>query len=545
MRVEDGLPADSIRIKLKDRCWGKVQQGFDKPYTLHDPCSNTGLGKPTGGSRHTGNTLCMLDADGDGDNDILNGNLSFSDIQFLNNGKAQGTSGVDSILTQDTTWNGYYKSQWPSAFSMDIDDDGKKDVIITPHGEGTSENYKTITLYKNTGTISSPVFTHQSDTFLVDKTIDIGSSSRPFFYDYDKDGKPDLLIGSDGYFQAGLLRSRLSYYRNTSSIGNPSFEFQTEDLANFSALQLKGASPAVGDLDGDGKDDLVLGQADGTITFYTNTAASNSVQPVWSNPVTQVDDINSIPIDAGQYAAPVIYDIDLDGKPDLLVGNLLGFIVYYRNVTTTPGQVQLEKITTQLGDVKVNPETSFVGYCTPYIGKMDNTNITYIVSGSLTGRIYRFTGFQGGDTTATYPMIDSMYSWISNVGVRTAPAIADIDGDGKYEMVIGNQYGGMFLYKQWVNASVQNTNTTTGGSLDARIYPNPASNHLDVSWDAGYTNKDVEIALINTVGQTLLKAKVNGRSTHRFELSELPPGVYLCVVRSGDKRTAVSLSVIK
>ena len=118
MRVEDGLPADSIRIKLRDRCWGKVYQGFDKPYMLHNSCSNAGLSKETGGSRHTGNTLCMFDADGDGDNDVLNGNLSFSDIQFLNNGKAQGTSGLDSILTQDTSWKQYSKAQWPSALIL-------------------------------------------------------------------------------------------------------------------------------------------------------------------------------------------------------------------------------------------------------------------------------------------------------------------------------------------------------------------------------------------------------------------------------------------
>ena len=545
MRVEDGLPADSIRIKLRDRCWGKVYQGFDKPYMLHNSCSNAGLSKETGGSRHTGNTLCMFDADGDGDNDVLNGNLSFSDIQFLNNGKAQGTSGLDSILTQDTSWKQYSKAQWPSAFSLDIDDDGDKDVLITPHGEGTSENYKTISLYRNTGTTSSPVFTYQSDTFLADKIIDVGTSSRPFFYDYDKDGKPDLLIGSDGYFQSGLLRSKLSYYRNTSPTGNPSFDFQTDDLVNFNALQLKGSSPAAGDLDGDGKDDLVLGQADGTLTFYTNTAVSNTVQPIWANPVTQIEDINQVKIDVGQYAAPVIYDIDIDGKPDLLIGSHTGYLVYYRNITTTPGLLQLERINSQLGGVKTDPQTFFTGYCTPYIGKMDNTNTTYIVSGSTSGRIYRFTGFQGGDTTIQYPMIDSMYSWISNVGVRTAPAIADIDGDGKYEMLIGNQYGGLFLYRQWVNASVNNNATIAAGNLNVKIYPNPASEYFDVAWDAGYTNKEVEVRLINSLGQSLSRASVRGQSSYRLDVSTLPAGVYHCIVSSGELRVGLSVSVIK
>jgi hypothetical protein len=544
MRVEDGLPADSIRIKLRDRCWGKVYQGFIKPYTLNDPCSNDGLSKPAGGERHTGNTLCMFDANGDGDADILNGNLSFSDIQFLNNGKAQSTNGIDSILSQDTSWQSYNLSQWPSAFSLDIDQDGKKDILITPHGDGISENYKTIALYRNTGTVSSPVFTYQSDTFLVDKTIDVGTTSRPFFYDYDRDGKPDLLVGSEGYFESGVLRSKIAYYRNTSTLNNPSFDFQTNDLLGFSSLQLKGSSPAAGDLDGDGKDDLVLGQADGTLTMYSNTAASNTVQPIWANPVIKIQDINSTIIDIGSAAAPVIYDIDLDGRPDLLVGTLVGYLVYYRNVTTIPGQLQLERVNGRLGQVKADPQVPYLGYCTPYIGKMDNTSIDYIVTGSATGSIYRFTGFQTGDTTITYPMTDSVYSWINGVGIRSAPAIADVDGNGMYEMVIGNQFGGLFLFRQWVNASVNNT-ASSSAVFNASIYPNPATDHIDISWSSITNDKDVDILLINTTGQKILRYSVSGTNTYRINISELPAGIYHCILTNGNSLYTATISILR
>ena len=544
MRVEDGLPADSIRIKLRDRCWGKVSQGFAKPYTLNDPCSNGGLGKQTGSDRHTGNTLCVFDHDGDGDADILNGNLSFSDIQFLNNGKAQGTSGRDSIISQDTSWQLAYKAQWPAAFNLDIDQDGNKDILITPHADGTSENYKTISLFRNTGTTTSPVFTYQSDTFLVDKTIDVGTASHPFFYDYDRDGKADLFIGSEGYYQSGLLRSKIAYYKNTSTIGNPSFDFQTNDLLNFSGLSLKGSSPAAGDLDGDGKDDLVLGQADGTLTMYTNIAVSNAVQPIWANPVIKIQDINLQIIDVGQAAAPVIYDIDQDGKKDLLIGTMLGYLVYYRNITTIPGQMQLEKINAQLGGVKADPQVSFLGYCTPYIGKMDNTNIDYIVTGSANGFIQRFTGFQGGDTTIQYPITDTMYSFISNIGIRTAPAIADIDGDGMYDMVIGNEFGGLTLYSQWVNAAVNNT-SSNAGAFNVTVYPNPAKDHLDISWIGWYNKQEVNITLINTVGQKVSQQTIKGSDRTQLNVAELAPGIYFCIVSSGSARQTRPISITR
>lgn len=541
MRVEDGLPADSIRIKLRDRCWGKAFQGIYRAYDLDNSCSNAGLAKETEGA-HTGNTLCAVDIDGDGDADLLNGNLSFNDIQLLVNGKAQSTNGIDSFIAQDTLWQFYNNPTWPSAFNLDIDDDGDKDILISPHADGFSDNYKTIALYRNTGTVNSPIFTFQSDTFLVDKTIDVGTASRPLFYDYDKDGKPDLFVGSDGYFQNGVLRSRISYYRNTSTVGSPSFDFQTDDFINFSSLTLRGSSPAIGDLDGDGKDDLVLGQTNGQLTMYTNTAASNTVQPVWANPVVSIEDKDGFLIDVGQSAAPVIYDIDQDGRPDLLIGNLTGYLVYYRNVTTTPGVLQLEFVNNQLGGVKADPQVSFIGYCTPYIGVMDNTGIEYIMTGSESGRIYRYTGFQSGNTAAQYPMIDSAYSWISYVGVRTAPAIADIDGDGMYDMAIGNEFGGLFLYYQWVNASVDDTRANA--IVDLNVYPNPASNYIDISWNT-LVKGEVTITLLNTVGQKIHATRVSGRNNMRVDIKDLPAGIYFCTVSSGSLRSSRTISVIR
>lgn len=542
MRIEEGLPADSIRIKLKDRCWGKVFQGIQRTYILNDPCDNGGLLRSSGGGeRHTGNTLCMIDIDGDGDNDVLNGNLSYADIQLLVNGKTQNTNGIDTIISQDTTWKNYHTSVWPAAFNLDIDQDGDNDILITPHGDFTSDNYKTISLYRNTGTNSSPVFTFQSDTFLVDKTIDVGSTSRPVFYDYDRDGKPDLLVGSEGYFQNGLLRSRLSYYRNTSTLGNPSFEFVTDDLVNFSVENLRGSSPAVGDLDEDGKDDLVLGQQNGTLTMYKNTAISNLVEPIWANPQTNIKDENNITIDIGQSAAPVIYDIDQDDRPDLLIGTMLGYLVYYKNVTTIPGQMKLQLVNSQLGGVKADPSSSFIGYCTPYIGKMDNTGIEYIVSGSESGHIYRFTGFQSGDTTVPYPMIDSVYSYISSAGVRSAPAIADVDGDGMYEMVVGNLFGGLFLFKQWVNASVNNV--AAASALDVSIYPNPAKNYIDITLNG--PPAQAEIILLNSIGQKAMTSYMIGTGNTRLDISALPSGIYFCIVSSGSQRQTRPVSIIK
>src|SRR5690606_38523305 len=100
----------------------------------------------------------------------------------------------------------------------------------------------------------------------------------------------------------------------------------------------------------------------------------------------------------GNFAAPFIYDIDKDGKKDLIIGCQLGYLYYYKNTNTSAGTLSLQKITDKLGNVKANPKSLFSGFSVPYIGKMDNTGTEYLVLGSDIGDLFRFDGFQSGNT---------------------------------------------------------------------------------------------------------------------------------------------------
>lgn len=546
-QVEDGLPADSIRIKLVDKCWGKIKQGVYRTHVMPFSCSNFGL-RPTGGERDGNNAICIFDADGDADYDLLDGNNMYSDLQFFRNAKVQTGYPVDTMTYQDTLWQGCVMPQYPSAFYIDADQDGKRDIVVTPHAKGISENYKTIQLFRNTGTIGSPVYTYQNDTFLVDETIDVGTGSYPMLYDYDKDGKPDLLVGSDGYFQSGVLRSRIAYFRNTSSgPGNPSFEFVSYNLLQMDTANLKGSAIATGDLNNDGKDDLVVGQTDGTLTLYTNTAGSNTVQPVWSSPQTKIKDISNVIIDVGTYAAPFIYDVDHDGKPDLVIGTMLGYFVYYQNVSTVPNQVKLKKVNLRLGDIKTDPQISYKGYSTPFIGKIDDSGIDYILSGSSTGIMYRFggAGFLAGDTTATYDMLDSIHYYTKGMGVRTAPTVADIDGDGYYDMVVGTETGGLLMYRQLFLLSGGNSPVSIREDK-VKLYPNPASNTLFVQWNEGFASGQVDVSITNTIGQTVMARSFAATHTSvQLDISSLSAGVYFCITRSGDKQSVNTISIVR
>jgi hypothetical protein len=565
MQVEAGLPPDSIRVELRDKCWGKISQGGARTHNMHYTCDNSNLlynvgqrpanesdenGQRSAGNERDGNNaICIFRADNDGDFDLLDGNNSFPDLQFFRNGKEQNSWPVDTMTFQDTVWQNAYLQQYPSAFYLDADQDGNMDIMVTPHLEGGSNNYKNVQFFRNTGTTANPAYVFQNDSFLVNQMIDVGSNAFPMLYDYDRDGKPDLIVGSGGYFQSGALRSKLAYYRNTSTgPGSPSFNFETYNLLQLDTMTLpvpiKGSAPTAGDINGDGKDDLVLGESDGTLTFYANTAADNTVQPIWSNPVRRLRDANNVVMDAGADATPFIYDMDHDGRKDIVVGTMLGYFVYYQNIGTVPGEVKFKKVNSQLGHVKVDPQTSWIGYSTPYIGKIDDTNIDYLVSGSNSGGIYRYNGFQSGDTTVTYQEVNGVNLDVAALGVRTAPTFGDIDGDGKMDMVIGTKQGGLLMYRQ---SNLSAIPAPVAINDKVQVYPNPAKNVLYMTWEPGFAAGDkVEVSIINAVGQQMVNASFDaGQNAAAINISELPSGIYFCIARSGEKQKTITVSIVR
>ncbi len=280
MRVEQGLPCDSMKMEWVTDCYGKFTQGVYRSSNLGVLCKGT---PPAKKKRHTGNCIVLLDLDADHDLDFLGGNISFSDVQAMYNG---GSSSVANYTTQDTTWNALTHvlnmPSWPAPFHIDIDNDGDKDLVITSHNDNAqSANYNAVAWYKNTGTDLNPNFVFQHDSLLTPDMIDLGSYSYPVFFDYDKDGRKDLFLGSEGVLNNATLQTtcRMVYYRNTSTATTVSFELMDNDFLNLSANNYHGIFPTFGDLTGDGIDDLVFGNKSGYVSVYKNYASSNVVTP--------------------------------------------------------------------------------------------------------------------------------------------------------------------------------------------------------------------------------------------------------------------------
>lgn len=541
-QVEDALPRDTIRIRLADKCWGKMEQSYLRTHNLGAFCDNSDLLRKTGTEGRmkrtdAGNTPCLIDMDNDGDYDVLDGHRAFNYVVYLRNGKSDYGKSVDTMVFQDTAYSSLGDTikiaQWAAVCHIDIDQDGKRDLMVSPNSPSGSENYKCSQFYKNMGTDALPSFKFQSDTFLVDQMIDVGTGSYPFFYDYDRDGKPDLFIGNRGYFNAktGLSTARIMYLRNTSTPGNPSFDIITDDFLSLSYYNYNSISIGIGDINNDGKDELLLGHLDGTIDYMNNTATDGTVPPIWSGMPGKLRDAGGDIIETNGAAVPLVYDISADGVPDLLIGDQSGFLYYYFNDSKTPGTTSLVYTNNQLGLVKSDPERLTSGQSTPYIGKMDNSGKDYLIMGSRSGRIYRWEGFEGGNVFSAYTRLDSAYSMIlseksSYTSYLSAPSIADIDGDGKFEMVVGNVYGGVYFYKQTKTVSVEDPQPKP---VKLQIFPNPAQNELFIGLNQTTGQNKTSIRITDMMGRIVrITGEQEMKGYVRIDIEGLSPGIYNC-----------------
>ncbi|MBK7761789.1 MAG: T9SS type A sorting domain-containing protein [Bacteroidetes bacterium] len=531
-QVENSLPCDSMRMELVTDCYGNFYQSIYMSSVLGTTCKGMSPGK---NKRHAGNCILLLDLDGDADLDFLGGNVSYNYAQSMTNG---ATSASANYVSQDSTWQSgshvLYMPSWPAPFHVDIDNDGDKDVLFTSHNENSSSaNYHSVAFYKNTGTDASPNFNFQHDSLLINDMIDIGSYSYPVFFDYDKDGKQDLFVGTEGYLNAAgtILESKIAHYKNTTVGSNISFELVTKDFLGLSTNLYNGIFPTFGDLTGDGITDLVFGNRNGYLSIYKNYATSNLVMP---NFLFYTDSIPGIT--AGSHSFPLVYDFNKDGRTDLLLGNQLGRIIYYEDTSTTALK-KLALQTISLGNFKAGDVGNVYGYCVPLVAKMDETNKEYLLIGNVDGTIARYDDFI--NNMGTFTRIDSNYSEIK-VSARSVPAIADLDGNGKYEMVIGNRLGGLQFFRQVKNV-IDDVSDVELNNHSLELYPNPTQSEFSIFYHEDIGQRKAQLRIVDITGNLVFEKQFTTQIDNQFSIKNLQSGIYLVEIRINGKRMVKKL----
>lgn len=150
----------------------------------------------------------------------------------------------------------------------------------------------------------------------LEEAIVLGGDAAPFAVDYDNDGLIDLLVGDASgaltLYKGALTAEGLFYYTSGVSLG---------------LTLTPGAAPFVADWDNDGRKDLLVGSADGSILLYLNTGSEEA--PAFG--AASYLQANGVPVSLGASAVPVVVDLDGDGDKDLLAGSASGAVAFLRN----------------------------------------------------------------------------------------------------------------------------------------------------------------------------------------------------------------------
>ena len=229
---------------------------------------------------------------------------------------------------------------------------------------------------------------------------DVGARAFPTLGDLDGDGVVDVMISADGGAPIA--------FANVGTTAAPLWERRPD----WDAPAVAKGPAALGDIDGDGDLDLVVGNAAGTVSAWEN--AGTRALPVWrAAPGWSV-------VTGMNKARPALGDVDGDGRLDLLVGNDSG------------------------------PVMAFGG------------------TGNRATPFARLVAWDGPALTA-----------------RTAPALGDIDGDGRLDLLVSDTNAHSRAYQNSATGWVEQTTWAPADPGSGPIGPTLAAGELSAPPPAG------------------------------------------------------------
>ena len=549
LSIETYGTCDSLKFELRNKCWGFFAENFNNnSVTLNQPCTfnvpNPEF-RPQGETEaedndeeraHAGSTLTPLDLDGDGDKDLFLGDISFNNLVGLYNG---GSVNYAFMMQEDTLFPSYDQSVnitvFPSAFYLDVDNDGRRDLVVTPNASSLSHDHRSVHYYRNVGTDAAPVFDFQQDNLFQDRMLELGLGAIPVAFDENGDGLMDLIVSNHGYYQSGgNYVGKMALLRNVGSASSPAFDMVTDDWLNLSASGI-GLSmhPAFGDLDDDDDLDMYIGDLQGRMHHYRNIATGP--QAAFQLQQANITDAGGAQIDVGQFAAPIFHDLDGDDLIDLIVGERNGNVNHYRN-TGSAAAPQWTLITENLGGVSTVEWINVTGHAVPAIYVNDQGQREMLL-GSECGGIYRYTGIEG-NIGGTWTRADTAWRGLDD-GARTALCLHDFTGDGQLDLVLGNYRGGLSF---WRSDELTTVAGVTHASAPFRMLPNPATDQVELVLES-FTHNCVWV-LRDALGHEVLRERVRTERT-AINLSGLADGIYLVRLEGARTTKAQRLAIVR
>lgn len=375
------------------------------------------------GSLHGANTLTFADVDGDGDSDLFWGDFFEPGLLLIPNTGSCSNPILSAEPEPFPPSNPLRTSGYNAPALTDWTGNGRLDLFVGVLGGSNNANTslaKNFYYYENT----PDGYRRRTRQFI--GGLDVGSESVVALGDVNGDGGTDALVANKIDPERGET-SLVFRFLQSSSSGSTAFR-KSEPLDLPDAYHY---APALGDLTGDGFADLVLGTWKGQLSYRENRG--NGTFGTSSGSLEEIPN--------GSNAAPALGDLTGNGLLDLVVGNSRGTMYLYRNRGTS-SEPDFS------GEPQVIAETD--ARSAPALYDVDDDGRLDLLVGTKDDLLlYRNEGTDGSPSFSESPASIEL----DGLPRLATPAFGDLNRDGRAELVVGGQRGGLVLFQAGVSGS--------------------------------------------------------------------------------------------
>jgi hypothetical protein len=328
--------------------------------------------------------------------------------------------------------------------------------------------------------------------------------------------------------------ARIYLFENTGSAEVPSFKLVTNDYLGFSTSRLFNLKIQIMDVNGDQTQDLVF-----TATSFDNNSTNLYYLSNKNQAGLDFSGGTLRMLDFELTSSENIYMTDLggDGLPDILAGRSEGNIEYWKNTGIAGSPLFTLESDSFLGfsvtPMRLNPAVA--------IADLDGDGARDLVVGDQSGKaaiISNFRNMPSGEPLAEQMIVfNELLGGYEekNLGGKIWPVVVNLFNTNKPAIVTGNALGGVHILKN-----------DEGSALPKQplihLYPNPIDQdeHLSVQVDRHGT-----MQIISVLGQQLSEpVALRPNEIYQYRLPPLAAGMYLLTF-TADKRSHTQRFIIK
>lgn len=406
----------------------------------------------------------------------VNGSTVYSSKKFLpiysDTGSTFSATSFSITPQSNTTASGTINS---IAFD-DVDMDGKPDLMATNSSD-------VLHVFKNNNNAFNPI----SVTTLSASTAFNGTSQVDLM-DMNGDGKRDIVALTNSSSSIRVLRNTAS----TNLINSSSFSLATLSFPNT-------ATKSIGDVDGDGRPDLIIRNTSNSMITYRNSNLNAGGNITFDSKPLSTRALGS-PI----YLKGGIIQADLDGDnlSEAIVGRSNNIAVYRYN--NRPGA--FTPYTNGFATLQTDTTPDIILY-----GDLDNDTRNDVLVVHRSSRSFSFVKNLFNGVTFNNTTFGSKISLSASVNLTPSAAdIGDIDGDGRPDLAIGFTNGSVSFFRNISQTGILNSASfATGVNITTSLTALNSLKIQDINGDgipeitlggaAGSTNAKVQIVSFNSV----------------------------------------------